>query len=102
MECLCKYLWPGNVRELENVIARAVNICIKQTIFSENLPNRLKKYESEIVIQPNLYYSSDKIEKFNILKALKTHSGNKSETAKGLKISRSTLYKKMKDYGIAD
>lgn len=100
MDLLCKYVWPGNVRELENVIARAVNLCMGKTILSSNLPQRFKRYEGEEV--STLYYSSDDIEKNNILKALKTHNGNKSEAARGLKICRSTLYKKMKEYRIAD
>lgn len=101
MELLCKYVWPGNVRELENVIARAVNLCMGQTILPANLPQRLKQQEGEAV-PTNVYCSSDDIEKYNILKALRTHNGNKSEAARGLKICRSTLYKKMKEYKIAD
>lgn len=102
MAVLSQYSWPGNVRELENVIARAVNLCAQQTIACANLPQRLKQCPSEAVLPANLYHSSDEVEKDNILKALKAHSGNKSEVAKGLKISRSTLYKKMKEYNIAD
>lgn len=102
VKLLLQYEWPGNVRELENVIARAVNLCSNQIILPANLPPRINHRTDEPVAQPQSYQSIDEIEKGNIVKALKVHSGNKSEVAKGLRISRSTLYKKMKEYGIEE
>jgi len=103
MEHLERYPWPGNVRELENVIERATLLSKGKFIDAEDLPNsvrhepgrRARKYEpmslKEALAGP---------EKDVIRKALEANHWNRQETAKALQINRTTLFKKMKHYGL--
>ena len=106
------YSWPGNVRELENVIERAMNFTTGEMIKVEHLPSHMRvedfpgdiKAESEPVsssTKGNNYHSLRiQHEKEAIREALFATGGNKSEAAKMLGISRSWLYKKMKQLAI--
>ena len=99
MSYLKNYTWPGNVRELENVIERIYNFIDTNRIKKEHLPENILKNN---LIEPvgNLKRMLDEYEKQIIVQALKTHSNNKSKTAKILGISRATLYHKLDKYGI--
>lgn len=96
MEILLSHHWPGNVRELENVIEHAVIIAKKDEITQKDLPQYLiqkpLKEETLVTLQDH--------EKDLILKTLKELNWNKHKVAKKLKINRSTLYGKMKRYGL--
>ncbi len=111
MDCLMNYDWPGNVRELENTIERAVNICSGTTIgmqdISKNILEYLKKKSDDckdkrsIDVDESMEIESlEEIEKEAIEKALLITKGNISQTASALKVSRNTLYNKMKKYGM--
>jgi DNA-binding NtrC family response regulator len=105
-ERLVKYRWPGNVRELKNVIERAVILCNEEELGAEHLPLELQDGFSKIATSSEFAtFSSegdslDAMEKRHIINMLKKYSGNKSQTARILNISRSTLREKMKNYGI--
>nr|WP_277444894.1 sigma 54-interacting transcriptional regulator [Pelotomaculum isophthalicicum] len=92
MNYLLSYDWPGNIRELGNVIERAILFCKEKIIRLEDLgvSNNNSNIESGADI-----FSLSGIERDTILKALQATNGNKSQTAKILGISRSTLYKKL-------
>lgn len=99
---LLNYDWPGNVRQLENSMLYAVNICSGNVIKPEHLPAEIKhsisqgkgnKSEKE-----NL--SIKEIEKIFIMEALQQSKDNISEAASLLKMSRSTLYRKIKEYDL--
>lgn len=103
LEVLVNYDWPGNVRELENAIFRAVNLCFEGEILSEHLPEDI--VENTEVIVPVKDKKTDKksledMEIKHILKLLGENNGNKKKTAEALGISRSTLYRKLKKYGV--
>ncbi len=91
---LLKYEWPGNVRELENAIERAV-------ILTKN-----SYIEATDLAQENLLMahsapsgrSLKEVERERILNVLNETSGNRSETARILGISRATLYNKLREY----
>lgn len=88
--------WPGNIRELKNCIERAVIFCEGQEILVSDLP--LQYHQQQLFIEEtdpikDLY---DCISREMILNALKKTNGNKTKTAEILKISRKTLYLKMK------
>jgi DNA-binding NtrC family response regulator len=103
MDILQKHSWPGNVRELENVIERAVLLSKESVIGVEDLPMNI------VVSSVNGKGSSGRLtlkqalaepEKMIIRSALKSCNWNRQETAKALGINRTTLYKKMKQYGL--
>ncbi len=106
MDMLLKYEWPGNVRELENTIERAVILLPGEHITEKELPSNITESYSknrDWVEQPKPLAASrplEEIEKEAILATLEASGGNKSETARRLRINRKTLHKKLKDYGI--
>lgn len=97
MEIFLAHTWPGNVRELENVIEHAVIIGKKDEIYSKDLPQYLlqKSAQSEELA------TLQDFERDLILKTLKETNWNKHKAAKKLKINRSTLYGKMRRYGLS-
>ncbi|MGD1821423.1 MAG: sigma-54-dependent transcriptional regulator [Pleomorphochaeta sp.] len=91
------YQWPGNIRELKNALLYAATISQDNEIQIEDLPPSFELYgtkskESLSIIQQR--------EKELIKKVLLRNNNNKTETAKFLKMSRNTLYLKIKKYGI--
>lgn len=97
------YNWPGNIRQLKNVVERLVILCENGTITKECLPEYIKQENtSQPTLQDinDLNQASDMAEKQVIIEALKKCSYNKTKTAEFLKISRSTLYNKMREYNI--
>lgn len=103
MEYLEHYAWPGNVRELENVMERAVLLCKDKYIGLEDLPESIRQDQSQQhrPYKPvSLKQARAEPEKTLIRQALEAHDWNRQETAKALQINRTTLYKKMKLYGL--
>ncbi len=90
------YEWPGNVRELENAIERAVVVGKGRSIMPEDLPIFLPRLRS--LPPPD---SLKAIEKEHLLRILDKSEWNISKSAKILEIDRSTLYSKIKRYGIS-
>ncbi|MDN5213848.1 sigma-54 dependent transcriptional regulator [Fulvivirgaceae bacterium BMA12] len=95
MKALQRSYWKGNVRELQHVVERAVIMCDHQ-----------KLTEADFLIQRNNYASADtsfnleEIEKRTIVEAIKKNGGNMKKTATELGLGRTTLYRKMKKYGL--
>jgi transcriptional regulator of acetoin/glycerol metabolism len=98
LDILRKYHWPGNVRELENYIERALLLSEGKTIRAIHLPDkplrRSGTAEHGTMPVPIHQGYRDMIEA-----ALKQCNGNASMAARELQIARSTLYRKMKEYG---
>ncbi len=102
---LIRYDWPGNVRELENMVERAIVLGKEEFIIPNDLPERIKKTSSKQEhVLPSTRYSLGKsleeIEKEHITSILQETNWNFSQTAKILKITRTTLYNKIKKYRI--
>jgi DNA-binding NtrC family response regulator len=97
MRIFLAHSWPGNVRELENVIEHAVILAKKEEISPKDLPHYLlqKSFQAEELV------TLQDFEKDLILKTLKETNWNKHQAAQKLKINRSTLYGKMKRYGLS-
>lgn len=97
-EILINYYWPGNVRELENCIEYAVNMVNDTVIDVEHLPGRIINYDihksKPIEIMP-----FEDMEK-QLLKQAWEKFADSREVAKALKISRATVYRKLKKYNI--
>ena len=103
-DLLLSYTWPGNVRELKNVIERGVILSKTDTLMPESLPLEIQQ-ETEPSLPTNFSFgniSLQEMEKLHILEVLKSVEGNKSQAARILDISRSTLREKLKSYQIAE
>jgi transcriptional regulator with PAS, ATPase and Fis domain len=97
---LCRYSWPGNIRELENVMERALNLADEgEVIAPKHLPEEITGYKQPYLIRP-LAEVVEETERRVIFDCLNRLDGNKSETAKRLGISRTSLYEKMNKYGL--
>jgi DNA-binding NtrC family response regulator len=96
MEIILAHSWPGNVRELENVIEHAIIIAKQEKILPKDLP----QYLLQQPLPTKQLISLQDHEKSLIMKTLEETNWNKHQTAKRLKINRSTLYGKMKRYGL--
>ncbi len=103
LNILMQYDFPGNIRELENIIEHAAVLCRESIISCEHLPPEiLEKMESIKVIIPE--DSTNKLlvaqEEQLIRSILRKHGGHRKKTAEELGIHPSTLWRKMKKYGI--
>ena len=96
METLLAHSWPGNVRELENTLEHAIIIAKKDKILPKDLP----QYLLQKPLPAQHLVSLQDYERSLILKTLEETNWNKHQTSKRLKINRSTLYGKMKRYGL--
>ena len=115
-EYLNAYTWPGNIRELQNVVERMVNAMKKDILGIEHLPPEIggknpvlslpmaeqKKQQNRTRLtmkdaRDQFRLQSIEREKNRIIDLLMEHNGNISKVAAELKVSRTTLYKKMYD-----
>ncbi|WP_417939289.1 sigma-54-dependent transcriptional regulator [Flavobacterium sp. RS13.1] len=92
-----KYSWPGNLRELQNCIKRATLLSQGDFIESDVLPIEFFQTEKKGSSES---FSLSENEREAIIHALSRTQNNKSEAAKLLKITRKTLYNKLKQYNI--
>ncbi len=113
LELLSGHEWPGNVRELESAIQRGVALSQGSRVTSANLAVGLAPGRSTRPLayspRPHLHVGVDirplkealeEPEKQIIVQALRALNWNRQETARVLDINRTTLYKKMKKYGL--
>ena len=104
MDRLIRYDWPGNVRELMNAVERGVVLSRSEYLVEEDFPLILRENESEesSSVEKTLMgdLPLDEVERATILKTLEMARGNKSEAARRLGITRKTLHKKLKKYGV--
>jgi two-component system response regulator HydG len=99
MEMLSSYSWPGNVRELENAVERGVILMRGTELTEKSLPLSIQKQPViPVDSAPTNPVSLFDAEKQLILKTLIETSGNKSEAARRLGITRKTLQSKLNKY----
>jgi len=99
MELLMEYEYPGNIRELEHIIEHAFVRCQGNTVSPEHLPKDLQaKAAVERVLNADEPLKS--LEREMILKSLHETKWKYNETARMLKMSRTTLWRRMKDLRI--
>ncbi|MFG0284432.1 MAG: sigma-54-dependent transcriptional regulator [Phycisphaerales bacterium JB039] len=116
MDALRRYAYPGNVRELQNIVERAAVLSRRPTITIDDLPPHVTGEEAPGPLAARaagLDESEDDPwqpmplvdalrgpERRIIIKALEANGWNRQKTADDLGINRTTLYKKMKTYGL--
>ncbi|MCP4714490.1 MAG: FHA domain-containing protein [Deltaproteobacteria bacterium] len=100
LEILKSHSWPGNVRELRNVLSRALALGDHIEIRPGDLLRSPAGEQPEDAMGGLAGRSLEDIEKIAIMKTLETLKGNKTKAAKALGIAYSTLYEKLKKYGI--
>jgi DNA-binding NtrC family response regulator len=91
--------WPGNIRQLDNVLQSAVLCSRGPVLLPEHLPPGFRE-QCPVVVPASLVHRREQTERNAILRTLASNDNSRSRTAKALGISRVTLYKKMKKYGL--
>ena len=100
------YAWPGNVRELKNVVERMVVMAEGNTLGLEDVPYEIRgatesgSSRETTAIVPSEPMTLRDLERGHIERVMKHTAGNKKEAARVLGIDRSTLYAKLKAYGL--
>jgi two-component system response regulator HydG len=114
LRTMMRHDWPGNVRELENSVERACALSSGPVLHLGDLPTQLQQQGLEArraaasggeqageAGAPEVK-SLAELEREAILGAIRTLNGDKLQAAKLLGIGKTTLYRKLKEYGIAD
>ncbi len=100
MESLIKYSWPGNVRELENLIERATLKALHPVLMISDVFGPISEDQAPGDLSSISKTARSNAEKNRILEVLQEVKGKKTQAARLLKISRATLYNKLKTYQI--
>lgn len=109
LRALLHYAWPGNVRELENALEYALSVGKGQTVQLEDLPDEIIRPSGAIrsptratkdVVVPRLGVDEPSGEAQQIMDALQATHWNRNDAAQLLGISRTTLWRKMREYQI--
>ncbi len=119
---LQQHHWPGNIRELENVLERTILFCAKAELDPDDLPEEFTQADAKVFapeppgseageqleikgdtsLKDIVRAETSRVERELIAKALDETTGNVTQAAKLLKISRKSLQMKMKDFGLRD
>lgn len=96
MDALRRHSWPGNVRELRNVVESLLLMSDGETVTLADLPPDIVPAPAE----PAAVHRLDQLERQAIEATIAAHTGNLTSAARELGISRTTLYRKMEQYGL--
>lgn len=112
LRTLLDYAWPGNVRELENALEYAVAVCKGQTILPDDLPAEIVKAASSAgsasVLTPTQSPTETQVagpesaETAELRRVLEQFRWNRSDAARALGISRTTLWRRMREAGLVE
>jgi DNA-binding NtrC family response regulator len=106
MEALENFPWPGNIRQLENFVQQAVLLSSGSELLLEHLPQQVRDYRASHRATPvavhtdTLVHNREMLERNVIQRILEKNGYSRARAATALGISRVTLYKKMKKYGL--
>ncbi len=108
LHVLLEYPWPGNVRELENALEFAVAVCEGQTIQPEDLPSEIRNAgPAATEPRPATAHSRpapssrpDDGEREKLRQTLERHHWKRDDAARDLGVSRTTLWRKMRELGL--
>ncbi len=100
MQVLLNYSYPGNIRELENILEHALIICQKGPIGTDHLPEYVRQKRPGGQLQPIGPGKELPKEARRILQCLQSNDGHRGRTAQELGMNRSTLWRKIRRYGL--
>jgi two-component system response regulator HydG len=107
LDAIEAYPWPGNIRQLENFIQQAVLVSSGSELLVEHLPQQVREFRpprAAVVARGSasvtLSHNREQVERSLIQRTLISNGYSRLHTANALGISRVTLYKKMKKYGL--
>ncbi len=100
LDALLAYAWPGNVRELRNTVEYAFVLCPGGWIGPEHLPHRITQGEAGPGTAARRVDAGSTPEREALMMALRKANGNQSEAARRLGVSRVTVWKRIRKYGI--
>ena len=101
LDLLMHYSFPGNVRELENIIQHAAALSEGEELLPEDFPDRLRKLTAKYNFNEG-FLPMDEVEKKHISKILTKTGYNIKTAGKILKMSRTTLWRRMKKYRLTN
>jgi DNA-binding NtrC family response regulator len=99
LDLLMNYSFPGNVRELENIVSGAVALAGGELIHAEDIPADLESFEVQTLGTQELV-SLEEQEKAYIVRVLEATGGNRVMAARILGLPRTTLWRKIKKFGL--
>ena len=102
LAALSQYSFQGNVRELENLVERAYAMGARNQITLADLPSLARSTPTDVMTDtsPTAIPKLSDVEKNLILKALSALNDDKEAAARALGISRRTIYRRLKEYGV--
>ncbi len=106
MDAIETFPWPGNIRQLENFVQQAVLVSSGPELLLNHLPQQVRDYRPARIpfaVRANsdsLSLNREQVERNIIQRTLVNNGYSRVHTANALGISRVTLYKKMKKYGL--
>lgn len=102
MHMICRYPWPGNVRELRNILERALMLARGQAAIGvAHLAPEIRG-SGENSVHPHISRSLEEVERGHIDRTLRAHAANRTRAARELGISRATLIKKIREFGLGE
>ncbi len=98
LDVLLNYDYPGNVREMENILEHACLLCRGDVIQCDHLPRDLREIQG-VGATPTVRVINP--QRQQLLEVLKTHGWNRQRAAEALGVDRTTLWRRMRRWGIA-
>jgi hypothetical protein len=94
-QLLCKFDWPGNVEQLRQVLNKIVKLQRSGVVTVDQLPPECRSVSRRTLSQ------IEALQRDAIVRSLAEHGGNKGQAASSLGMSRATIYRKIREYGIS-
>ena len=102
LDAIMRYPWPGNIRELRNILERAlIQARGQQQITVRNIAAEVRGIGDDASL-PHVPMSLADVERTHIDRTLRAHGANRTRAARELGISRATLIKKIREFGLGE